>query len=119
MSKATIGWIGLGNMGIPMCKNLLKAGYPLTVYNRTAGKEKELTDAGAQAAESPAKLLQSCEVVFVMISNDDAVKQVFNEQNGLLSEDVANQNKLIINSSTISPETNKQVARQCNDKGIA
>ena len=119
MSKTTIGWIGLGNMGIPMCKNLLKAGYPLTVYNRTAGKEKELTDAGAQAARDPAKLLQTCEIVFVMVSNDDAVKQIFNEDNGLLSADVANQNKLVINTSTISPETTKQVAKQCNDKGIA
>ena len=106
-------------MGIPMCKNLLKAGYPLTVYNRTAGKEKELTDAGAQAAENPAKLLQTCEIVFVMVYNDNAVKQIFNEDNGLLSADVANQNKLVINTSTISPETTKQVAKQCNDKGIA
>ena len=45
MDKTTIGWIGLGNMGICMYKNLPKAGYPLTVYNRTADKEKELTDA--------------------------------------------------------------------------
>ncbi|TKK70289.1 NAD(P)-dependent oxidoreductase [Ilyomonas limi] len=119
MSKTTLGWIGLGNMGIPMCRNLLKAGYPLTVYNRTTGKEKELTDAGAQTAESPAKLLQSCEVVFVMVSDDAAVKAVFNGEDGLLSAAISNQSKIIINTSTISPETTKQVAQQCNNKGIA
>jgi len=119
MSKTTIGWIGLGNMGIPMCKNLLKAGYPLTVYNRTASKEKELTGAGAQTLESPAQLLQSCEIVFVMVSDDEAVKEIFNGESGLLTVDVSNQNKMVINTSTISPETTKGVAKQCNDKGIA
>lgn len=119
MSKTTIGWIGLGNMGIPMCKNLLKAGYSLTVYNRTAGKEKELTGAGARTTDSPAKLLESCEVVFVMVSDDEAVNQVFSGENGLLAADVAGQNKLVINTSTIAPETTRAVAQQCSNKGVA
>ena len=48
-----IGWIGLGNMGVPMVKNLLKAGFEVTVYNRTAAKAAPLQEAGAKLAVSP------------------------------------------------------------------
>ena len=75
MNKPSIGWIGLGNMGIPMCRNLLKAGYPLTVYNRTKEKEKPLTDAGASSAESGIKLFDICDIVFTMVTDDNAAKQ--------------------------------------------
>lgn len=119
MNNTTIGWIGLGNMGIPMCNNLLKAGYALTIYNRSPGKEKALAGAGAQTAESPAKLLQHCGVVFVMVSDDAAVEEVFNGKDGLFSADVPVQNKLIINTSTIAPGTTKAIAQQCNAKGMA
>ncbi len=116
MSKPTIGWIGLGNMGLPMCKNLLKAGYPLIVYNRTPGKEKPLTDAGAATAENPAALSDACNIVFTMVSDDAAVKEVYTGSDGLLS--AANAGKLLINTSTIAPETSKYIAQQCREKGM-
>ncbi len=117
MNKPSIGWIGLGNMGIPMCKNLLQAGYPLTVYNRTEGKDKSLTDAGATKAGSAAQLFDNCDVVFTMVSDDEAAKEIYIGKDGLLSNPAA-KGKLAINTSTISPETSKYIAAQCIKAGI-
>ncbi len=117
MNKPSIGWIGLGNMGVPMCKNIMKNGYTLTVFNRTAEKEKPLLDAGASSAKSPFALLQQCDVVFTMVSDDEAAKEIYVGKEGLLSESGAKP-KLVINTSTISPETSKWLAVQCSDKGI-
>jgi len=108
MNKQKIGWIGLGNMGIPMAKNLLKANYEVTVYNRTKEKEKELIKLGATSAASPQELIEKCDVVFTMLTNDDAVKEVYLNETGLLSK--PKPNKLIINMSTISPETSRDIA---------
>ena len=108
MTKQKIGWIGLGNMGNPMVKNLLKADYEVTVYNRTKEKEQELIDLGATSAGSPQELIEKCDIVFTMLTNDDAVKEVFHNETGLLSKPEAG--KLIINMSTISPETSRYLA---------
>ncbi|HEY6141890.1 MAG TPA: NAD(P)-dependent oxidoreductase [Flavobacterium sp.] len=105
MNKQKIGWIGLGNMGNPMVKNLLKANYEVTVYNRTKEKEQELIHLGATSAASPQELIEKCDIVFTMLTNDEAVKDVFQNETGLLSKPQAG--KLIINMSTISPETSR------------
>ncbi len=117
MNKPSVGWIGLGNMGIPMCQNLMKAGYPLTVYNRTREKEKPLTDAGASTAKNACGLFDSCDIVFVMVADDEAAKEMFDGTDGLLSN-TNGKGKLVINTSTISPETSKYLASQCNKAGI-
>ena len=117
MNKPSIGWIGVGNMGIPMCKNIMKNGYALTVFNRTKEKEKPLLDAGAFSAESPSALLQQCDVIFTMVSDNEAVKEIYVGKDGLLSKNGQKQ-KLIINTSTISPDTSQWLASQCSDKGI-
>lgn len=118
MNLPSVGWIGLGNMGIPMCRNLIKAGYPLTVYNRTKDKEKPLTDAGASLADSATALLSACSIVFTMVSDDEAVKEIYTGKDGLLQSSNG-KGKLLINTSTISPETSKWLAAQCNKKGVA
>src|ERR1700676_3638673 len=83
MGTTTIGWIGLGKMGVPMSGNLIKAGYQVTVYNRTREKEETVRSQGALTADSPADLLKQCAVVVLMVSDDDAVKQLFTGKNGL------------------------------------
>lgn len=117
MNLPSVGWIGLGNMGIPMCRNLIKADYPLSVYNRTKEKEKSLTDAGASSFESATALLTACDIMFTMVSDDEAVKKIYVGEEGLLSNDIG-KGKLIINTSTISPETSKWLAAQCNERGV-
>lgn len=111
MNKPTIGWIGLGNMGYPMAKNLLKAGFELTVFNRTKNKEIALTDAGAGSAQSPQELLEHCDIIVTMLSDDNAVKDVFESANGLLSKPVPG--KLFIDMSTVAPATSIYLAELC------
>lgn len=111
MSNLKIGWAGLGNMGTAMAANLIKAGYEVKVFNRNKDKEKALIDAGAQSAKDLAELVNSCDVVFTMLSDDNAVKEVYNETNGLLSG--GNSGKLLIDMSTVAPETSKYLSALC------
>jgi 3-hydroxyisobutyrate dehydrogenase len=75
MNTLKIGWIGLGNMGNPMVQNLLKAGYSVTVFNRS--KDKEVPLIALEPATSPKELIETCDLVITMLSNDAAVKEVF------------------------------------------
>jgi 3-hydroxyisobutyrate dehydrogenase len=117
MNTQRIGWAGLGNMGIPMVSNLLKAGYPVQVYNRTRQKEEPALQAGATSAAGLAQLAAHNDVVFVMVSDDEAAKQLFNTTDGLLCGDV--NGKLFINVSTVAPATSTFLLQQCQGKGAA
>ncbi len=114
MSTIKIGWAGLGNMGIPMAGNLLKAGYPVQVFNRTRDKEKPLLDAGAKSAAGLPQLATDNDIVFVMVSDDDAAKKMFSTEDGLLSGEVSG--KLFINVSTVASDTSKYLDEQCKQK---
>ncbi|WP_316836133.1 NAD(P)-dependent oxidoreductase [Pedobacter nutrimenti] len=115
MNKTKIGWIGLGNMGIPMSEQLIKAGYPLQVYNRSKEKENALKAMGAGVTSSPAELIQSSDIVILMVSDDQAVRQIFNAENGLLS--VQTTGKTIVNMSTVSPGVSKEMAALSAESG--
>jgi 3-hydroxyisobutyrate dehydrogenase len=116
MSNLKIGWIGLGKMGHPMAMNLLKAGFDLTVYNRTKEKEAELLKAGATSADSPAQLPETCDIVVTMLSDDAAVKEVFEGKSGLLAK--ACPGKLIIDMSTVAPETSRYLSAACSRQQV-
>jgi len=113
--KTKIGWIGLGTMGIPMSKRLLDAGYPLTVYNRTKGKEKAYAPQTVSVALSPAELLKATGVVVIMVSDDNAIREIFSGRDGLLSSGVSG--KVIINMSTVSPDISKEMTALCLKQG--
>ncbi len=114
-----IGWIGLGNMGNPMAGNLLKAGYPVTVYNRSREKETALIAAGAISVQNPAMVVANADIVFTMLSNDAAVKAVFEGPDGLLSKDLANQQgKLLIDMSTVAPATSRYLSTITQKQGL-
>lgn len=112
MNKTTIGWIGLGNMGIPMAQRLIDAGYPVTVYNRNREKETALKSA---TAGTPAALIQKTDVVFIMVTDDQAIRDIFQKEQGLLSAKTSG--KLIINMSTVSPGISRECAAWCKDQG--
>ena len=78
MNTKKIGWIGLGTMGIPMSQQLIKAGYPVTVYNRSKDKEESLKASGAATAATPKELIQQTDIIFIMVSNDEAINDIFN-----------------------------------------
>ena len=115
MSKLSLGWIGLGHMGNPIVKNLLRAGFSVTVYNRTKGKDTEVVSAGATTADTARQLAENCDVILTMVSDDDAVKQIFSGEDGLLSTSLAG--KLIIDMSTVSPQTSRELNDLCKNSG--
>jgi len=115
MNTQKIGWIGLGNMGIPMAEQLIKADYAVTVYNRSKEKEAALKEMGASIAETPNDLITANDVVIVMVSDDAAIEQIFKGEDGLFSAEIPG--KIIINMSTVSPSISKEMAAFCKEKG--
>ena len=111
-----IGFIGLGTMGLPMAGHLLKAGYQLMVYNRTVAKTASLKEQGAEVADSPAKMAGTCDVVITMLTADAAVEEVLFGRDGVNAG--AQPGLIVIDSSTISPETSKQAAKHLEERGI-
>ncbi|WP_294286128.1 NAD(P)-dependent oxidoreductase [uncultured Chryseobacterium sp.] len=104
MNEERLGFIGLGNMGHPMAKNLEKAGFQLSVYNRTAEKAEDFRE-NSIVCNSVADLVQNSDLVFTMLTNDEALKEVFEE---ILSQDLSG--KLFVDMSTVSPEASSKIA---------
>lgn len=117
MSKPTIGWIGLGKMGIPMALNLLKNDFPVIVYNRTVSKTKELADAGAKVADSMASLAQEADITISMISDDRVLRAVALGPDGVLEN--AREGSIYIDMSTVSPAASAEVAELAAAKNVA
>ena len=115
-AKQKIGWIGLGKMGIPMSQNLLKADYPVTVYNRSKEKTKALADAGAQVADASKSLAADVDVIISMISDDSALEAVSTGADGAFAG--AKSGAIYIDMSTVSPVASARVAAAADKKGI-
>src|SRR5437660_1639528 len=81
--RPRVGFVGLGIMGRPMAGHLLRAGYPLVVYNRSPGPVAELVAAGAESAPSPAAVAAQCDLVITMLLNTAVVEQVVLGPDGL------------------------------------
>lgn len=112
-----IGFIGLGIMGHSMARNILQAGFPLTVWNRTASRADELVAAGATLAASPAELAAECDIIVSCVSDTPDVEQVLVGENGVLHG--AKSGALVVDMSTISPQATRAIGAQLGEKGIA
>jgi 3-hydroxyisobutyrate dehydrogenase len=118
MSQLRIGWAGLGNMGNPMVRNLVKAGFDVTVYNRTIAKAEALqAETGVKVAATPKELVKDVDVVITMLADDAALKEVYEGPEGFLSV-TASPQLLAIDMSTVSPDTTKQLAALCEAEGF-
>lgn len=106
--RPKIGLIGLGNMGLPIARNILKAGYKLAVYNRTRSRAEPLRAEGAQIADSPAALASGADIVMTMLADDRAVEQVTFQDAGLLNALPAG--AIHVSISTISPALSRRLA---------
>ena len=115
MNTTKIGWIGLGKMGVPMSQSLIKAGFPVIVYNRSKEKEESLKASGAGVASTPAALIKQTDVVILMVTDDKAIDDIFRGENGLLSAGTGV--KIIINMSTVSPAISREIAAACAKQG--
>lgn len=111
-----IGFLGLGNMGGPMARNLLKAGHQVSVFDLSAAAVSALVEAGAQEATSPAAIARSgVDAVITMLPAAAHVRQVYTGEDGLLANLPAS--VLLIDSSTIDPMTAREVAAAAAKNG--
>jgi len=101
MTKPTIGFIGLGIMGKPMARNLMKAGYSLVVHNRSRAAVEELAKEGAKAADSPQAVAAQAEVVLTMLPDSPDVELVYAGERGVFGG--VRKGMLLIDMSSISP----------------
>ncbi|MGH9512077.1 MAG: NAD(P)-dependent oxidoreductase [Terriglobales bacterium] len=107
-----VAFLGLGIMGQPMAANLVKAGYEVTVWNRTSGKTVE----GARAAESPAEAARGSEVVWMCVSDTNAVESVLFGEHGV--EESLSEDMIVVDSSTISPSATRKFAERVRGRGV-
>jgi 3-hydroxyisobutyrate dehydrogenase-like beta-hydroxyacid dehydrogenase len=112
----TISYLGLGTMGSGMASNLLKAGYKLTVWNRSAEKCEPFARKGARIGESPEEAVRNTELVMYSLSNDEAVEEVVFGPNGILS--AINQGQIAIDMSTVLPATSLREQEAYTKRGV-
>jgi 3-hydroxyisobutyrate dehydrogenase-like beta-hydroxyacid dehydrogenase len=117
--KPAVGLIGLGLMGRPMGMNLLKAGYSLTIWNRTAARAEELVAAGAKLAKSPQEAAAASDFLLTMVSDPPALEEVLwgsdGKNNGALQG--LKRDSIYVDSSTISPALARKIAAACAERG--
>jgi 2-hydroxy-3-oxopropionate reductase len=113
----TIGFIGLGLMGRPMAKNLLKAGHPLVVHSRSEGPVAELVAAGAEGAASPADVARRAARIITMVPDSPDVELVLEGPNGVFS--AIQKGTIVIDMSSIAPGAAKRLASKAQALGAA
>src|SRR5271168_4874445 len=114
--KPTVGLIGLGLMGGPMGRNLLKAGFPLVVWNRTKAKADDLVREGAKLGADPRAVAEQADVLITIVSDPTALEEVLFGARGAM-EGLRNGSALI-DSSTVSPELARRVAAACAEREV-
>ena len=111
-----VGFIGLGNMGLPMASNLLKAGIEINAFDLSTDALRKAEDLGMITKTSAIEVLEDIDALITMLPNNVAVENIFLKEN-LLGE--INKNVIIIESSTISPQVSKNVSKKAADMDIA
>ena len=112
----TLGFIGLGIMGRPMAKNLLKAGYPLVVHSRSKGPVDDLTAAGARSAPSPKAVTEQVDLLITMLPNSPDVELVALGPQGILEG--VRSGLIYVDMSTISPIVSQKIAKALAARGV-
>ena len=112
----SIGFVGLGNMGLPMAQNLLKAGYDLHVFNRTAPRAEGLLSQGATWAESPRVLAERTELVVSMVADDEALDAVSLGEQGILAG--LKSDGVHVDMSTVFPDTSRDLSQKYREGGV-
>ena len=112
-----IGVCGTGRMGAAIAQRLMAVGHEVAVWNRNQAKTRPLVDAGATAFPAPASLVESCEIIVVMLLNDAASEAVYRGPDGILKAKLAG--KLVIDMSTVRPDTMQSIGASLAQQGAA
>lgn len=114
----SLGFAGIGLMGLPMCRRLLAAGFPLTVWNRNRQKCASLVAAGARQVETPAQLCEAADLVMLCLANTDVVRDVVFGAQGIAHGAKAGQ--LLVDLSSLEPTATREMAAQlASDTGMS
>jgi 3-hydroxyisobutyrate dehydrogenase-like beta-hydroxyacid dehydrogenase len=113
--KDRLGFVGIGYMGRPIARRLLEAGFQLTAYDRDHSKAEELVRYGASVAKSLSEL-SSCSVVLSCLPSDEAVLETYRGSDGVFAH--ANRGSVVIDMSTVYPETSQELARLGSERGV-
>jgi len=113
----SVGYIGLGLMGKSMARNVLKAGFPLIVHNRSQAAVEELEHEGAKSASSPAEVASQVDVVITNLPDSPDVEQVVLGEQGIIQ--AAKEGQVFIDNSTIKPASARLIAEKLAHKGVA
>ena len=111
-----IGFIGLGIMGKPMVKNLLKAGHEILAFDIVQSHVDSVMEFGVKEASSPAEVAKECGMVITMLPNSPHVKTVVMGENGVLEG--AKEDTILIDMSSIAPQASQEIAKACAEKGV-
>ena len=112
----SVGFVGLGAMGLPMARNLLKAGYEVRVFNRTASRAEGLASHGAKVLSSPRIIAEQTPIVLSILADDAALEAVALGPNGILTGLV--KDGIHVDMSTVSPDTSKMLAQRYRERGV-
>jgi len=112
-----VGFIGLGRMGMPMSQRLLKAGFYLTVHNRSRGKVEELARLGAHPAFSPAEVSRASDIVLTCLPDVPTVENVFLGEDGIVP--AARPGQILVDHSTVGPSTSRRIAEAAEAIGAS
>lgn len=113
--KPTVGFIGLGLMGRPMTRNLLKAGFPVVVWNRTRSKCDELGAEGATVAGNAREAAGAADVLITIVSDPHALESVLWGEGAL---EAMKRGSVLVDSSTVSPALERRIAEACRELGV-
>ena len=116
MPETRIGFIGTGLMGLPMARNLRRAGFPVTAYNRTRKRAEPLLADGAALADSPREVAARSDVVITIVSDTPDVQEVILGENGVVQ--AVRPGMTVIDMSTISPRVTRQIAADLAARGV-
>ena len=116
MPKPKIGFVGIGIMGFPMAKNLIKAGYPLIIYDVNEQVLSNMVSEGTDKGESCAHVAKNCDIIITMLPNSPDVEKVVLGEQGILKG--ACKGQILIDMSSITPLVSQSLARELEKKGI-
>lgn len=111
-----IGFIGLGNMGLPMSKGLIRSGFHVTGYDLSETAVLKLKEQGGEIASSISEVVASSELIFTSLPSSKAVEEVYLGEDGLI--EYSDSTKLLVDTSTVAPELNQKIAEACKKKEI-
>lgn len=116
MAKGAVAILGLGTMGSGMAANLVKAGYPLAVYNRTRSKAEPLAEQGARVADTPSEAAHGATVILSMLADDTASREAWLGANGALP--VAAKGAVLVECSTVSPAWIEELSKRAGERRV-